>query len=452
VCDTFVGLGDTTADGGVVFAKNSDRQPNEAHVVVLLPAADHPANAQVSCTYLGIPQVRHTYAVLLAKPYWIWGAEMGANEHGVVIGNEAVFTKVPYDKGAGLLGMDLLRLALERAATAEASVTVITELLERHGQGGNAGHTHPFYYHNSFLIADPTGAWVLETAGRHWAAQRVPSSRSISNAITVGAEWDHASAGLVDYAVRKHWCSGPDDFDFGRCYSDRIYTRFSAAKPRQCRTTELLAAARGALSPGRAIATLRDHGPAAGPGWTPAHGLTGADVCMHAGYGPVRTSQCTGSLVAHLSPRGATYWVTATSAPCTSVFKPVWFDAGLPDLGPTPTGRYDPATRWWRHEDLHRATLRDYPAALAAYHTERDAVQADLLAAAAAAAGGTADDRRACTAEAFTRVDIAEAEWLHRLRTAARQRAGGGPHGRAWRGFDHAAGRPSDGAAHPDAG
>jgi secernin len=56
--------------------------------------------------------------VLLAKPFWIWGAEMGANEHGIAIGNEAVFTKIPYDKQPGLIGMDSLRLALERAHTA----------------------------------------------------------------------------------------------------------------------------------------------------------------------------------------------------------------------------------------------------------------------------------------------------------------------------------------------
>ncbi len=48
------------------------------------------------CTYLDVPQVTHTHAVLLAKPFWIWGAEMGTNDQGVTIGNEAVFTKVPY--------------------------------------------------------------------------------------------------------------------------------------------------------------------------------------------------------------------------------------------------------------------------------------------------------------------------------------------------------------------
>ena len=65
-------------------------------------------------TYIEIAQVPHTHAVVLAKPYWIWGAEMGVNEHGVSIGNEAVFTKAQREKQPGLLGMDLLRLGLER--------------------------------------------------------------------------------------------------------------------------------------------------------------------------------------------------------------------------------------------------------------------------------------------------------------------------------------------------
>jgi secernin len=42
--------------------------------------------------------------------------------------------------------MDLLRLALERAASAGDAVAVITGLLERHGQGGGCGHEHLSFY------------------------------------------------------------------------------------------------------------------------------------------------------------------------------------------------------------------------------------------------------------------------------------------------------------------
>jgi secernin len=171
MCDTLVSL---TGDG-VLFAKNSDRDPNEAQVLRWYPAT-RTSETRLRCSWSEIDQVPHTHAVLLSQPWWMWGAEMGANEHGVVIGNEAVFTR-----GAGrersdsaLLGMDLLRLGLERGATAENAVEVIVGLLEQHGQGGSCSHEHPrFTYDNSFIVADPDGAIVLETAGRRWATERV---------------------------------------------------------------------------------------------------------------------------------------------------------------------------------------------------------------------------------------------------------------------------------------
>ena len=118
MCDTIVALRNSTADGSVLFAKNSDRDPNEAHEVILIQRQKHSAGSSVKCTYIEIPQVEETYKVLLCKPFWIWGAEMGSNEFGVTIGNEAVFTRIPYGKTPGLIGMDFLRLALERAKTA----------------------------------------------------------------------------------------------------------------------------------------------------------------------------------------------------------------------------------------------------------------------------------------------------------------------------------------------
>ena len=149
MCDTMVALGNSTKDGHVIFAKNSDRQPNEPLLMLDIPRQQHAPGSQVHCTYISVDQVRETYRVLLFKPSWMWGAEMGANEFGLNIGNEAVFTKVRQGPNS-LLGMDLVRLALERCKTSTEALHLMTDLLAKHGQGGNCGYEKRFVYHNSF--------------------------------------------------------------------------------------------------------------------------------------------------------------------------------------------------------------------------------------------------------------------------------------------------------------
>ncbi|MBN8580153.1 MAG: peptidase U34, partial [Anaerolineae bacterium] len=84
MCDTLIATKLATSNGIAVFGKNSDRPPNEGQHLAFYPAAEHAPNSKVKCTYIEIPQVTHTHAIFLSKPYWMWGAEMGANEHGLV--------------------------------------------------------------------------------------------------------------------------------------------------------------------------------------------------------------------------------------------------------------------------------------------------------------------------------------------------------------------------------
>lgn len=419
MCDTFVSLPDVTADGSVILAKNSDREPNEAHELAFIPAAEQPLEV-LTATHIEIPQVPRTHAVLLAKPYWTWGAEMGVNEHGVAIGNEAVFTKAKREKQPGLLGMDSLRLALERAGTAEEAVEVITTLLAVYGQGGQAGHTHRLVYDNSYIISDRTEAWILETVGRDWAAQRVDRTASISNGLTL-EHAERASAGLQGVRVTDR--------------SDFLYTRFSDSGARQCRTSDALAASHGSIDVAAAIGLLRDHGDV-GADWAPDTGVTGQTVCAHAGFGPIRVAQSTGSMVAHVTADDVTVWLTGTSAPCTSVFKPVWFDGGLPDE-PRPGERFDASTLWWRHELLHRETLRNYPERMAAFTQDRNDLEGEFLAGAA-----TAGDRAAFTADCFAQASDAEKTGLDAVHGIPVASSSPALYRRAWRKWNDLAGMP----------
>jgi len=423
MCDTMVALGNATADGAVILAKNSDREPNEAHQLVHYPRAQHQPGEMVRCTYIAIPQVAETYEVLLCKPFWLWGCEMGANEKGVAIGNEAVLTKEPHAK-TGQLGMDLIRLALERADTAERALHIITDLLAQYGQGGACGYRHKgMNYHNSFIIADPTQAWVLETAGRYWAAERVRDVRTISNGLTIGHDYDLASPGLVEHAVERGWCKSRDDFHYARCYSDFLYTHFSRCRERQNRSTALLRQEMGRITPRTMMNALRDHGADKPPTlFDPAHSSMGS-LCMHAADELMRASQSVGSLVAHLRRDQRTYWVTGTSAPCASVFKPVYLNGQpLPDHGPLPDGNANERTLWWRHERLHRATLRDHPARLALYSDERDALETEFIAQAEALDRASyADDAERIQAQmtfsqqCFDRAREAADRWIARV-------------------------------------
>lgn len=361
-------------DDGVLFAKNSDRDPNEAQLLEWVPAADHEPGTPLRCTWIDVPQVARTHAVLLSRPWWMWGAEVGANSHGVVIGNEAVFTRQPKGDTA-LLGMDLLRLALERSSTAEQAVSVIVELLEAHGQGGSCSQAHPsFTYHNSFLVADPSGAVVLETAGREWATEVVRGrGRSISNGLTIPG--------------------------FAAAHRDPLRSRVAACDARRAITEPGAAAAVG---PADLMALLRSHGTGVDPAYSPVNGAMSAP-CLHAG-GLVTASQTTGSWVADLRDGGC-HWVTGTAAPCTSIFKPV--QVGDPvGLGPRPDDRADLRTLWWRHERLHRLAVRDLGAALARRPFDRDRLERSW----------SADPPT--SAEAFRLAEQLEHEWWRDLRAA----------------------------------
>lgn len=68
-----------------------------------------------------------------------------------------------------------VRLGLERGTTAKEALDIIVSLLDEHGQGGNyyedAHSCHSFQ--SAYLLVDRDEAWVLETVGKYWAAERI---------------------------------------------------------------------------------------------------------------------------------------------------------------------------------------------------------------------------------------------------------------------------------------
>ena len=367
MCDTMVAVPPATADGAVWFGKNSDREPGETQLVEHLPARHHTA-ANVQCTYLAIPQTEHTFEVVLSRPFWMWGAEMGANERGVVIGNEAVFTKLPYAKD-GLLGMDLLRLALERADCAREALNLITDLITRHGQGGACGYRNKkFRYHNSFLIADPNEAWVLETADKYWVAEQVKGIRTISNGLTIGKEFDLIAPDAYEFARRQGWCKSADDFDFAQGFGNAKVAKASGSNERRACTLQRLRLNEHGVGREDMFAALRDHN-----GFTPQQGWRMQMPCAHSSWWPTRRSgQTTGSMVSRVTANDATHYLTGTSSPCLSVFKPVILGSDN-HLG-------DTDALFWQHERLQRLVLGDYARRRAAFEEARVTFQVEALA------------------------------------------------------------------------
>ena len=368
MCDTMVALGDYTKNGKLLFAKNSDRSPNEPHLIVRYPAKDYNLAKQpeLKATYISIPQVAHTYEVVLLKPDWIWGAEMGFNEFGVNIGNEAVFTKEPKGEDS-LIGMDLLRLGLERGKTAKEALDVIINLLAKFGQGGNCGYDHNFHYHNAFLIADAKEAYVLETAGQYYVGKKVDDYYAISNCLSIEADYDFIHDGAIAQAIAKKRCTSEKDFGFARCFTEPIFTYFSKARNRRATAMDILQKESGAITEHTMISILRSHAEG-----KKEYGNSVGSVCMHAGG--LVGDHTTGSYVTQIGQDEHQYLFTATSTPCLATFKPYYPD--MKDI--VSTNEAEGKKYWLKYEVLHRYILAGQ-IDLAGYIAERDALEDKYL-------------------------------------------------------------------------
>lgn len=413
MCDILIATPEATEKDVMLFAKNSDRDPNEAQILEFVPRQDHEEN-KVELTYVEFPQVRETNAVILSKPWWMWGGEMGVNEHDLVIGNTAVFTKEEC-KETGLLGMDMVRLALERKETAEEAMSYITMLLEKYGQGGNGSYEHDFYYHNSFLIADPDEAWVLETAGKKWVSKKITGVYSISNVLTIKDSWSNLSDNIFS-KTKNGKTTDAEKLDFSKEFKskpltgDFFKTKFSKGKERHEYTLEKLEGEKGNITLENMLELLRSHWKEP---YKPEKG-SNSDICMHYG-GFIRQSQTASSQISKIGDNKSVHLFTGTSNPCLSIFKPIYFDDGLPDLGSEPTNKFDRSSYWWKFEKFHRRFQTNYQKFIENFAEQRDNLQNQII----EKINKTSGDKSKITRQSFEKEEELRKEWNNKINSGS---------------------------------
>ncbi len=410
MCDTWVAMKDATLEGRVIFAKNSDRPIFDCQPLILQPRQRWLAGSRIQTEYVDLLQSEVTYAHLGSSPYWCWGYEEGINEWGVAIGNEAVYTKdfreevhaFQHGKAAslGLLGMDLIRIALERCKTSAHAVELMGWLIEAYGQFGSANPGKPHdsgSYDNSFIIADPNEAWILETAGRRWAARRLRQGcAAISNEVSIRTDWDSGSADLAAYAQQRGWYleSKPGNptpaIDFASTYIDEKVPR-QMSHMRVMRSRQLLDSRSGQITPEWMMRMARDHYEDTflqGPLFDPAN-PDFLSLCMHASPSDFTWGNTASSCVAVLPKEPGdlpVFWWTP-GPPCNGCYVP-FFPHGskLPEIVSragtvvkqmTPADQvsedgFSPDSYWWLFRQLNDWVKGDPIKSLPGYYQERN--------------------------------------------------------------------------------
>jgi hypothetical protein len=397
MCDTMY-VGPTAClEAQALFGKNSDRSPDEPQAFFLIGRRKQEDAVRIG--RFPLPDRGLSYA--LSKPSWISGGEMGLNEAGLAIGNEAVFSRFPAAKD-GVLGMDILRATLASARDADEALRSICEITEQNDQGGNSAYRGTLRYCNSYLIADPTKAYVLETAGRRWAWKPADPITAISNAYSIETDFKRLDAKTrKEIAPVNDRAACSDESDAGRKgrkeswrnhVESRMHLRFTHGDERRRAAMTRLSATEGGARLGDLFAALRSH-----EGRKSGRPLINdlRNICVHSGG--IMSQATTASMAVEYrasSRNQVVLWFTGTSYPCLSLYKPIllvdgeflplWTDYEYVEDSPTAYAHWKRQWDWLKahgKENLFRD--KDVMAA-------RDATQASIEAAVGRALQGSA--------------------------------------------------------------
>ena len=380
-CDTMVALPNATQENQTIFAKNSDRPASECQPLVQCMRETHPAGAITKCQFVELPGVTTTYRHVGSRPYWCWGYEHGFNEHQVVIGNEGLASKYEFDSPK-LIGMELIRLGLERAATAAEAVSVMTALITEYGQGKFSNDQGVRTYDNGYIIADPKEAYILQTAGHEWAVKQVQGAVGISNVYSLEEDWDRLSPKGVDEAVAQGWWAETSArFNFSEAYSREANRSVGSGAMRRKRSCAVLDRYTGNIEVQTMMALLSDHADGSEPDEPFQTEISGGtSICIHhddKGEG----GNTAASLVAHLCADGSrlpVYWCSFYS-PCLAVFLPMFMEGELPQVlgigGKTPSAD----SPWWLFRQLSLKLRLEAPELIPTVRTKWEELQTQLF-------------------------------------------------------------------------
>jgi dipeptidase len=281
-CTNLLVTSGASADGStfITYTCDGEFHPHLRHH----PAMDHAPGEMLpitdwSGTVRGeIPQVSHIYAVVGLM-----------NEHQLALAETTFDGRRELQNPDGLLHYwDLMQITLQRARTAREAIDVMTALVDAHGYRSTG---------ESFSIADPDEAWILEMIGpgpggqgAHWVALRVPDGyiSGHANKARIGEfpldDPDNCrySRHVIDFAVEQGFVSPDEPFRFNEAYnpstpknqrygSMRVWSLFRRAAPSLDLSPDYHRGVEGAepypmwvkpdekLSVGDVFALMRDH-------------------------------------------------------------------------------------------------------------------------------------------------------------------------------------------------
>lgn len=271
----------------IIYGRNGVREPVDDSAVSEVhhyPASD--GSGSVKCDSAEIDGGA-TYSVILSKPAGVWGAESGSNEKGVCLG--LTFSEGHPVEGK-LNATDLVRLGLERAASASEAIDIIISLNGQHGPAEESKDAAKA----AFVICDPNEAWLLNIVGSLWAAQKISSnSLALKPGLSVGTQLDRSSDDLQTKLQAIGAWDGSGDLNFAQAFGSDASRCWPGSEP----------SSEASFGVVQMFETLR------------AAGAEQKSLSSH---------------VAVLSNSGLScHWFTATPHPVESVFKPFIFTPGV---------------------------------------------------------------------------------------------------------------------------